>query len=217
MKPIKLTDANAEKIEAALDAVNGKASKHAITSYARVAAIAELFEIDLAERGVAKSRQRGAIFEYAPDGKDLPKAYRNSAITTKLVIERRPTGCFLIGVERDRLYPGSSGTDVTHITEEQAELIKEKAFKGLLVSESPAEVIEGKRERRRASDQRDQEIRAQIERSKARSYAVLEACADLRRGDDPAEVAERHGFKISEVEVWAKQERGIAELLKAQA
>lgn len=135
---IKINETNAPKIEEALDAVNGKAAAHTITSYTEVAKIAEAFEADLEKRGVAKSRQRGAVFEYVPDGKALPNAYKSSAITTKVVIERGPTGSFLIGVERDRLFPGSPGTDVAHITEEQADLIRAKAFKGLRVTSPEA-------------------------------------------------------------------------------
>lgn len=134
---IKIDEKNAQKIHDALEGVNSKAHTHTISSFSRVAKIAEAFEADLASRGVAKSRQRGAIFEYTPDGKDLPKTYGNSAITTKIVIERGSKGCFLIDVERDRLYPGSSGTDVAHITEEQADLIRAKAFRGVSVSEKP--------------------------------------------------------------------------------
>lgn len=145
---IKINETNAPKIEEALDAVNGKAAAHTITSYTEVAKIAEAFEADLEKRGVAKSRQRGAVFEYVPDGKALPNAYKSSAITTKVVIERGPTGSFLIGVERENKYPGSSGTDVANVNEEQADLIRAKALKGISVSDDPMKAAVAERKRK---------------------------------------------------------------------
>jgi hypothetical protein len=106
MKPIKITVENTAAIEAALKAVNGKAEAHTYTSAYSIFAMADRFDARLDKLGLPKGMRSGARY-ISQSGSILPAAYKNTAITTRVVIERRSNAFWLIAIEPDRLYPKS--------------------------------------------------------------------------------------------------------------
>ena len=96
---IKIETEKLEAIQAVLNAVNGKAKKHTITDAEDVDSFAYDVEWDLRNRGVTLKAMRGVIAIFTPAG---PRAasYRYKAETTRIDIERRSSGWYLINVER---------------------------------------------------------------------------------------------------------------------
>ena len=101
MKPIPIAAHNAEKIEAALRAVNGSASRHAYTSFNDIAA-----EAARAERKVlallTKTQAAGARF-LSTSGGSVPNSYRHARVGTSVVLERRRAWWVLVSAERSTL------------------------------------------------------------------------------------------------------------------
>ena len=122
--PIKITAANAAKINAALDAANGKATSHTIRSWVLVDTIAEAAESRLA--ALPKAQRKGATLVHVPAGPSA-SAYKYAAQTTRLRMERRATGWFLVSAERAEVYPRAPQRDVMTISSEQRDEIARRA------------------------------------------------------------------------------------------
>lgn len=101
---IKLTIENQAKIQAALDAVNGRARSFAITSGYAVINLGQKAEQALERQGVAKSNRAGAVLYYLPAGPSA-SAYRYAAASTRLVLLRRTSGWYLVSATADTVYP----------------------------------------------------------------------------------------------------------------
>jgi hypothetical protein len=101
MKPIKIEDAAA--IEAALAAVNGRATTFTIKTAEQVARIAFKAEATLAN-SLTKAARTGAQVAYTPAGPSA-KSYKQPATSTTIVLERRAAGWVLIAVGRATVYP----------------------------------------------------------------------------------------------------------------
>lgn len=91
-------------IELEMEAVNGKATAHAVTGAHELAALAERAEKHLQANGVRKDLRPGAKVHYRPAGPNAG-AYKYTAITTFVTLERNTIGWVLAGVERDAVYP----------------------------------------------------------------------------------------------------------------
>lgn len=102
-KAIKISADNASKINALLDEVNGKATAHTYTDASEIIALAEV-----AEKKVVKlvGSQKDAVGAkaVAESGGPVANSYRNSRIGTQVVIERRPTGWFIVDARSVNLY-----------------------------------------------------------------------------------------------------------------
>jgi len=122
--PIKITAANAAKINAALDAVNGKATSHTIRSWVLVDSIAEAAESRLA--ALPKAQRAGATLAHIPAGPSA-SADKYAAQTTRIVLERRATGWFLISAARAEVYPRAPQRDVMTISPAQRDEIARRA------------------------------------------------------------------------------------------
>ncbi len=118
MKPIKINVENFPAIEAALKAVNGKATAHTFTTGGAVHSIADLAEAKLDRLGLPKAVRAGAVF-IAQSGDVLPARYRYKAQTTNIRIERRSTGWVLTDISVSILYPKSKPDRLLVLTEAQ--------------------------------------------------------------------------------------------------
>ena len=99
-------DKNPEKLEAALSAVNGRATTHtwvarSLFSIERLAAEAEK---QLHRLGVPKRERAGAKY-VAQSGSRLPNAYHGTAVATTATLLRRSSHWYLVDYERYDLWP----------------------------------------------------------------------------------------------------------------
>lgn len=95
MRALKITASNAGAIEALLVAVNGKATAHTFTRYAEVAEVAEVAEARVMALLGAKSAMRGAQMVATSSG-PVAALYKHWRKATKIIIERRASGWWLI-------------------------------------------------------------------------------------------------------------------------
>jgi hypothetical protein len=97
----------AQRVEAALLSVNGRARSFTLATYGDVRAVVDKVEERLDRLGVSKSNRLGAEITFVPGGPGS-NSYRHAAISTKITLIRTSGGWFLVGVERDLVYPTSS-------------------------------------------------------------------------------------------------------------
>jgi hypothetical protein len=128
---IKINKDNADKIESALAAVNGKAVQFTIRSASEVIAAAELIDARLAM--LPKKDRVGASGGYIGAGPSA-KAYKYRAVTTSLLIKRFASGWFMISAARSDVYPGDNTPSIfITITPTQCEQIKARSVVGFHV------------------------------------------------------------------------------------
>jgi len=118
---IKIDAKNCEKIVQALAEVNGRASAHVFEFYSQIARLAETAEKALAELGVPKISRKGAAYT-AESGEKLPSAYKYSATTTFVEIERNASAWYLVKIKRSELYPCQRPSAFLSLTSAQDEI-----------------------------------------------------------------------------------------------
>jgi hypothetical protein len=143
-KPIKIIEENRPKIDEAFDDANGRADANTLTGSAAYS-IAKDAETELEDRGLPVSRRAGAKATYTPAGP--PLSYKYSMTTTTFEIERNSSGWRLTNVEKTKVYPRSAGGMTLTITREQADIVMQKALKGLRIAapeagEEPSETAD---------------------------------------------------------------------------
>ena len=116
MKSIKITDTAA--IDAALLAVNGKATAHTYTHAHQVAKIADEAEAELEALGIPKKHRAGARYT-AQSGSRLANAYKHGAISTCVTLTRNSTSWTVASVSQITLYPGQSPQPIFILTAAQ--------------------------------------------------------------------------------------------------
>ena len=124
MTAIKITTANAAKINAMLNAANGRATSHTVRCAGYVIAIADDAEARLA--ALPKAERAGATLVHTPAG-PWASAFKYAAQTTRLFMHRRATGWFLISAERAAVYPRAPQRDVMTISTDQRDEIARRA------------------------------------------------------------------------------------------
>lgn len=129
--------AMSEAVQAALNAINGRAEAHAITLHSEVVAVCERVEEHLAERGVAISRMTGVEAVYRPAGPSAG-AYKYRAKTTLIRIRRVADGWRLIGVESSEVHPKQGERFEIHVPQSTRDAILAHAFFGITVDAVPA-------------------------------------------------------------------------------
>ena len=134
---IKLTDD--ARVEAALDAVNGKATSFTIQYASVVRGIAEDAEKALAL--LPKAQRSGAVVTFTPSGPSAG-AYKNSAISTIVTLQRGSSAWFLIGVGRTSVYPKQTERLSITITKGQADVIIKAAIRPFTIQAVAAEFLE---------------------------------------------------------------------------
>jgi len=135
MTAIKITPANAARIQALLADANGRATSHTICSCAVVIAIADAAEERLS--ALPKKERVGASLTHTPAG-PWASAYKYAAQTTCLRMERRASGWFLTSAERAEVYPRAPQRDSMTITPEQRDEIARRAVAEFSISEAVA-------------------------------------------------------------------------------
>jgi hypothetical protein len=118
MKPIKLAKENEAAIEAALKAVNGRASTHAWTTLFELEKAAFWAEKRLERLELPKAVRPGARF-VAQSGETLPNAYKYQATTTTVELLRRGAGWYLVDAMQSGLYPKATPRHVLTLTPAQ--------------------------------------------------------------------------------------------------
>jgi len=118
MKPIKLLAANAPALAAALAAANGKATAHTYTSPMDLFSLANDAETQLDALKIKKADRRGARF-YAMSGDRLPNAYKHAIRVSRVQIERRGAGWYLVALECAEIYPQGTRPHRLILTEQQ--------------------------------------------------------------------------------------------------
>lgn len=118
MKPIKINEENSVAIAMALDAVNGKAWNHAFTTYSEIAKIAAQAETRVVGLVGSQKAAVGAVMQ-AVSGQKVANSYKYTRTGTRVYIERRSTGWFLIDIVSEILYANQGGARVLTLTPAQ--------------------------------------------------------------------------------------------------
>lgn len=117
-KTIAITPANAAAIEAALAAVNGRASAHAFTSFEEVADLAASAEEAIADLNIPKTARAGAVW-YQTSGAAVANAYKGTRQGTSVKLVRRTSGWHLEAAASATLYKEGGGAGRLHLTPTQ--------------------------------------------------------------------------------------------------
>jgi len=124
MKPIKIDAKNEAAIVLALGAVNGRAEAHAYTTFPEINRIANRAESKMIGLVGAQARAVGATVT-STSGNEMCNAYakknHGTRPATRVVIERRATGWFLIDAQRADVWQQGGGADVLTLTQAQAD------------------------------------------------------------------------------------------------
>ena len=100
MKSIKISPENSLAIVAALKAVNGRADRHAFTTFNEVADLVTQANSSLAKTLLPKSEHKGARVK-AVSGVAVSNAYAKKGFfraATSVILERRSTGWFITAI-----------------------------------------------------------------------------------------------------------------------
>lgn len=115
---IKIVKENAEKIELALKATNGKAGAHTFTTFSQVFDELENFEKFLNRLFSNKKDKSGAILTTESWG-PAAAAYNNIAITTRIKILYSNGAYWLVGISRSNQWPSQKPMHIYTLTKEQ--------------------------------------------------------------------------------------------------
>ena len=121
MKEIKITQANAQKIEAELREINLKSTAHTYTRFDQIEALVEDAESRLT--GLLKSKKHftGAIFD-AISGAAVKNAYKYSRDATRITLVRKAGGWYLIDAVSTVIYK-EGGKKILRLTESQDAIV----------------------------------------------------------------------------------------------
>lgn len=118
MKPILITETNAEAIEFALTAVNGRATAHCYTTFGEIRAEAERAERKLSDLLEARSKHVGARYVSQSGGR-VASSYRRSRVVTRITLKRGAKGWYLEAVKQGLLWPNETGGAYLRLTPAQ--------------------------------------------------------------------------------------------------
>jgi hypothetical protein len=118
MKAIKISEEKSVAIALALDAVNGKAWNHTFSTFREIADIAADAEKQVVEIVGSQRAAVGAVLK-AVSGQKVANSYKYARIGTRVVIERRSTGWFLINIVSETLYASQGGARTLTLTPAQ--------------------------------------------------------------------------------------------------
>lgn len=120
MKAIKITMENAAQIEAALKAVNGRSDAHCYTTFGEVFDLTESAEEKLDALFLPTSLHKGAKWVETSGGK-VANSYKGiTRNATRVTIERRSGGWYLIDVTQASVFKQGGGAGRLTLTAEQA-------------------------------------------------------------------------------------------------
>lgn len=125
MKPIKICDKNAKKIEAALKEVNGEAFRHSLTDYKEIQDILIQIERKISHIQGVKKYWEGVVAEATGGGK-VANAYGTwRRISTEIKIERIKGSWKITAIRRCELYANQGGEVEIFLTKEVEEHARE--------------------------------------------------------------------------------------------
>ena len=101
MRMIRIAEENDDLIEKALEAVNGGAVLHTFCSFYEIEEMAKIFEERLS---ILQKKDWNYAKFVAVSGKKVAKCYKYARKATKITIERRPSGFFLVDVAEEKIY-----------------------------------------------------------------------------------------------------------------
>ena len=129
MKPIKFEKTNAEKINAILDTVNGKASDHTYRSFNNFSVDAEALIWKIENLLGGKKYCPGAKFSIE-SGSSVPSAYKYTRIGTRVEFECRASGWFITEISRADIWSkgGESKIVLTPDHHEQAVIVLKSGY-----------------------------------------------------------------------------------------
>lgn len=108
MNAIKLCEANAAAIEAALKEVNGRATEHAYTRFTEILGVTAEAETR-ALRLLGLKKHLPGLTVHAMSGGSVAKSYRNARRTTGVILELRGKIWYLVNVSQSSLYADQRG------------------------------------------------------------------------------------------------------------
>jgi hypothetical protein len=123
-----LTDCAKAEIQAALDAVNGKATAFTVRYANDIYHLVLRAENHLNDNIVPVTDWAGATVTFRPAG-PAAAAYDNAAISTTITVSRTATGWYLTDVQRDKVYPRSAQRFVVTITDRAAANLVRRTLK----------------------------------------------------------------------------------------
>lgn len=118
MKPILITEKNADSIAAALHAVNGTATAHTYSDFSKIAGIAAKAEREAIALLGSKKAAVGVRWAETSGGR-VPNAYDKQAhtrIATCVTLERRPSGWFLTNARKATIFKDGGGPGLLFLT-----------------------------------------------------------------------------------------------------
>jgi hypothetical protein len=115
-------------IQAALDAVNGKAEAFTVCCANRVYELSLRAEDYLEDNNVSESDRAGATVTYRPAGPQAA-AYKNAAISTTVTLSRTASGWYLTDVKRTPTYPRAAQRFLVTITDRAAANLLKRTLK----------------------------------------------------------------------------------------
>lgn len=122
MKAIKITEENKAAIEAALSAVNGRATAHTFTKFSEIQYMAATAEAKFNTLSIPKAVRKGATWGET-SGCAVANAYAKKCSTraaTWVTLERRSSDWFLTGAGKTEVYKDGGGPGRLTLTEAQA-------------------------------------------------------------------------------------------------
>ena len=124
MKEIKITQANAQKIEAVLREINLKSTAHTYTRFDQIEALIVDAESRLTSLLKAKKHFTGAVFE-ATSGLGVCNSYKYSRDATCVTLVRKAGGWYLIDAISAVIYQ-AEGKKTLRLTESQDAIVYKK-------------------------------------------------------------------------------------------
>jgi len=117
-----------QKIQAALDAVNGKATRH-VAGHHTAHAIAQRAEKWLEKRGCPKKSRKGTSVTYTPEG-PASMSYGYTCKSTWIRMERGSQHWFLVGAGQETIYPKQAERFSVRMERDAAVAIVRSALRG---------------------------------------------------------------------------------------
>jgi hypothetical protein len=114
MTAIKFDIKNAEKVNAILSDVNGKATDHTYKTFQDMVAACN-FDIARAENLVGGKKFAVGIKIIVESGQSVSKSYKYTRIGTQVTLESRPSGWFITDITRADIW-ASGGKSTIHMT-----------------------------------------------------------------------------------------------------
>ena len=115
---VKVEIKNAEKIEAILKEINGRANSHTITTFSEIEALAKVLINKVEKLGIKKSERFGAKLKHVSGG-SVPKSYKYSRQVTNVTLELGKSGVYLTQVGGDHLFNSQTGETYFYLSASQ--------------------------------------------------------------------------------------------------